>query len=127
MEIVFVIIGLICGVIIGWHIHSKIAAQILSDIMEVYGVSEQDLLKSLERIKNKQKDNVCNIRIEQDGDIFRAYRTGDDQFLAQADDVDELVDLIIRQVGKGVYVQCTLDNGGEIFRKHAENYQKNLH
>lgn len=128
---IIIAVTLAVGFLIGWHLHASIFTKIMTDMMDVLGVSEADLLKSLERLKNKKEGNdsehVCDIRIESDEMGLRAYRCKDELFLAQAKDVDELVTRIIQKVGKGVYVQCTIENGGDIFRKTAENYQKNLH
>lgn len=123
----WIVISLAGGFLIGWHLHAAVVARLMSDLLKVFGVSEAQLIKSLKRIKDNQDDAVCSIRVEKDGDILRAYRIDDSQFLAQGKNTDELVEGIIRTVGKGVYVQCSLEHGGEIFRDTAEKYQKNLH
>ena len=127
MEWLTYILILLVGFLIGWHLHASVFTKIMRDMLEVFGVSEADMIRALERMKEKQADNVCNIRVEQDEAGIRAYRVHDDLFLAQANDPDTLVERIIDKVGKGVYVQCSIENGGDIFRAQAEAYEKNLH
>jgi len=127
MEWLIGIVALLTGFLVGWHIHAAVFTKIMSEMLEVFGVSEADMIRALERMKQKQNDSIVNIRVEHDEAGMRAYRVHDDMFLAQGNTTDELVDRIISKVGKGVYVQCSIENGGEIFREQAENYQKNLH
>jgi len=128
MELIIIAIGAaVTGALIGWHAHAAIASRILKEMLEVFGIGEKEMLEALARIKKKQDDNVCHIRVEHHKELIFAYRLDDNAFLAQADTAEELVSKIIARVGKGVYINCSLENGGDIFREQAENYQKNLH
>lgn len=124
---IYIALAVMAGFLIGWHVHASVFTHIMREMLEVFGISEADMIRALNKMKKQQEDNVCNIRVEQDEAGMRAYRVHDDMFLAQADNAEELVDRIISKVGKGVYVQCLIENGGDIFREQAEKYQKNLH
>jgi hypothetical protein len=96
-----IIVGLV-GILVGWTASKRVHLDGFRQLLRALKVTEQDLLQAMIKIQSKEwqldedegdKDPaVVEVKLEQQGTQIFAYRKSDDQFLAQGNNADSLIE-----------------------------------
>ena len=84
-------IATLLGIFIGWQAAKRVHLEGFRDLLRALKVTEQDLLRAMTKIQSKDH-TVIDVRLEQVGTAIYAYRKSDDQFLAQGNNADSLIE-----------------------------------
>jgi hypothetical protein len=115
----------------GWKIQQAWMLFTMRQILEDLNITNEQL-KDLARKKDitlpiveqpKDDDSVTSVvdlKIEQLGDAYYAYQVKDDQFIAQSNSTDGLLERIIERFPAGTRVVFDRANGGELMKAAAE-------
>ena len=96
-----IIVGLV-GILVGWTASKRVHLDGFRQLLRALKVTEQDLLQAMIKIQSREwqldedegaKDPaVVEVKLEQQGTQIFAYRKSDDQFLAQGNNADSLIE-----------------------------------
>ena len=96
-----IIVGLV-GILVGWTASKRVHLDGFRQLLRALKVTEQDLLQAMIKIQSRDwqldedegdKDPaVVEVKLEQQGTQIFAYRKSDDQFLAQGNNADSLIE-----------------------------------
>lgn len=113
----------------GWKIREAWMMLTMRQILKDLGITDEQL-RDLARQQNielpgieSEEDSdtpVVDLKIEQHGDALYAYQTKDDQFIAQSNSADGLLERIIERFPAGTRVVFDRSNGGELIKAAAE-------
>ena len=99
MDMTELFIATLLGIFIGWQAAKRVHLEGFRDLLRALKVTEQDLLQAMTKIQSKEWQleeaegaTVVDVRLEQVGTAIYAYRKSDDQFLAQGNNADSLIE-----------------------------------
>jgi hypothetical protein len=121
--------------IIGWKLNELLMALSFKKILEELKITDKDLKalaqkNGIELADDTPAENTkgpeINIRIEQIDSRLFAYELGQDSFVAQGDDADQLLSRIIERFPVGTKITVMKEHGGDLITQAAERMKKAL-
>jgi len=122
-------IATLLGIFIGWQAAKRVHLEGFRDLLRALKVTEQDLLQAMTKIQSKEwqleeaegaKDHtVIDVRLEQVGTAIYAYRKSDDQFLAQGNNADSLIERLNQNLTPCKVVVAQEDGADLLQKSHT--------
>ena len=122
-------IATLLGILIGWQAAKRVHLQGFRDLLRALKVTEQDLLRAMARVQSGEwqpddtegsKDGtVVDVRLEQVGTAIYAYRKSDDQFLAQGNNADSLIERLNQNLTPCKVVVAQEDGADLLQKSHT--------
>ena len=110
--------------VLGWWLSSKFYIHIYTRILEKLNVDGDDIIAAAEELSNPVEEIPATkevfFRLEQhEGSIF-AYRLETDEFLAQSDEPQGIVDRLLERFPKGTKFHINDEDGADLIRHLSE-------
>ena len=119
-------IATLLGILIGWQAAKRVHLQGFRDLLRALKVTEQDLRRAMLRVQSGEwqpdedegaKDHtVVDVKLEQQGTAIYAYRKSDNQFLAQGNNADSLIERLNQNLTP-CKVVVAQEDGAELLQK----------
>jgi len=119
-------IATLLGILIGWQAAKRVHLQGFRDLLRALKVTEQDLRRAMLRVQSGEwqpdedegaKDGtVVDVKLEQQGTAIYAYRKSDNQFLAQGNNADSLIERLNQNLTP-CKVVVAQEDGAELLQK----------
>jgi hypothetical protein len=129
MNMTELFIATLLGILIGWQAAKRVHLQGFRDLLRALKVTEQDLLRAMARVQSGEwqpddtegsKDGtVVDVRLEQVGTAIYAYRKSDDQFLAQGNNADSLIERLNQNLTPCKVVVAQEDGADLLQKSHT--------
>jgi hypothetical protein len=129
MDMTELFIATLLGIFIGWQAAKRVHLEGFRDLLRALKVTEQDLLQAMTKIQSKEwqleeaegaKDHtVIDVRLEQVGTAIYAYRKSDDQFLAQGNNADSLIERLNQNLTPCKVVVAQEDGADLLQKSHT--------
>ena len=120
-------IATLLGIFIGWQAAKRVHLQGFRDLLRALKVTEQDLTRAMLRVQSgewhpddtegSKEDTVVDVRLEQVGTAIYAYRKSDDQFLAQGNNADSLIERLNQNLTP-CKVVVAQEDGADLLQKN---------
>ncbi len=122
------VVGLICGLFVGWKAAERFHTAMISDILERAGVTPEklqsmmvELGKEMDEEVDEQGLTVVEIRIEQHNDTLYAYRKDNEEFLGQGPTKEALIERMGEKL-RDVRLVVTPEDGAGLLGHQSFNY-----
>lgn len=105
-DIFLVLIAAAVGAVVGWRACDAWHATMIREILQRAGINDSKLASLVEDLRQDLPEDhedavsTVEIKIEQHGNQFYAYRKDNDEFLAQNLDQAQLIEEIKQKLGK---------------------------
>lgn len=109
---------------LGWWLSSLFSAAAFRSIMNDMGITDQQLLRQVQKTEPPKPTEV-EIEVEEINGCYYAFRVNDRGFLAQGQTTDELLDRLISAVPTGTRIICDRDRGGLNLEKALKSQGSN--
>jgi hypothetical protein len=129
MDMTELFIATLLGIFIGWQAAKRVHLQGFRDLLRALKVTEQDLLRAMLRVQSgewqpddtegSKEDTVVDVRLEQVGTAIYAYRKSDDQFLAQGNNADSLIERLNQNLTPCKVVVAQEDGADLLQKSHT--------
>jgi len=125
MEIIIGIFAFMFGLFIGFQYAARQSGKVFHYMLEEFGVSEEQLLKKAAELGIDTSDyepedsNTVELTVEQVDGRYFAYRYETDEFIAQDDTPEGLLEQLIRYFPANTRVNIDIDRGGKYFQNCA--------
>lgn len=124
------VVGIVCGIYLGWKASERFHTAMISDILERAGVTPERLQTMMaelgKEIDEEEADDdsnlpVVNIKIEQQGEQLYAFRKDNDQFLGQGSTKEALIERMGEKL-RNVRLVVTPEDGAALIGHQSFNY-----
>ena len=126
MDMTELFIATLLGIFIGWQAAKRVHLEGFRDLLRALKVTEQDLLQAMTKIQSKEWQleeaegaTVVDVRLEQVGTAIYAYRKSDDQFLAQGNNADSLIERLNQNLTPCKVVVAQEDGADLLQKSHT--------
>ena len=125
MEIIIGIFAFMFGLFIGFQYAARQSGKVFHYMLEEFGVSEEQLLRKAAELGIDTSDyepedsNTVELTVERLEGRYFAYRYETDEFIAQADTPEGLLEQLIRHFPANTRVNIDIDRGGKYFQNCA--------
>ena len=128
MEIIIGFFAFCIGLFVGFQYAAKQSGKVFHHMLEEFGVSEEQLLRKAREMgidtsdyvsEEEPETNTVELTVEKIDDRYYAYRWETDEFLAQDDTPEDLLEQLITLFPKNTRVNIDIDRGGKYFQNLA--------
>ena len=125
MEIIIGIFAFMFGLFIGFQYAARQSGKVFHYMLEEFGVSEEQLLRKAAELGIDTSDyepedsNTVELTVERLDGRYYAYRYETDEFIAQDDTPEGLLEQLIRHFPANTRVNIDIDRGGKYFQNCA--------
>jgi len=123
------IIVFVIGFALGWFLQSWIMAKAFHEILKDLDVPDEKILALARRDGadvaeyEETAKTVIEVKVEQVGDRLMAYSAKDSAFIAQGEDAERLLEVILNKYPVGYKVQIV--EGVDLVKDHLEYLKQN--
>ena len=126
MEIIVGIFAFMFGLFIGFQYAARQSGRALHTMLDEFGVTEKQLLAKAEELGidtsdyvREEDSNTVELTVERVQGRYYAYRYETDEFVAQADTPEALLEQLITILPKNTRVNIDIERGGKYFKNCA--------
>ena len=127
MEIIVGIFAFMFGLFIGFQYAARQSGKVFHHMLEELGVTEEQLLKKARElgidtsdyVREEPEDNTVELTVERVDGRYFAYRWETDEFLAQDDTPEGLLEQLIKLFPANTRVNIDIERGGKYFENLA--------
>ena len=127
MEIIVGIFAFMFGLFIGFQYAARQSGKVFHHMLEELGVTEDQLLKKAaemgidtsDYVREDTEDNTVELTVERVEGRYFAYRWETDEFLAQDDTPEGLLEQLIKLFPANTRVNIDIERGGKYFENLA--------